>query len=208
MGPPDMVPALAAGQIAGLIVAEPFNALAELQGQGRVLRFTGDVWKEHACCVVLLHEEDLEQRRAWAEAVVRAIVRVQLWLRQHRGEAAGLLSREGRGYLPQPREALERVFSPDPGPYVKAGGIEHRDWLPPRIDFQPYPYPSYTAELVRRLADTQAEGDVAFLRRLAPGFAARDLVDEGPVRAAVQAVGGPSAFGLPGDLQRTETVEA
>lgn len=208
MGPPDMVPALAAGQIAGFIVAEPFNALAELQGQGRILRFTGDVWKEHACCVVLLHEEDLQRRRAWAEAVIRAVVRAQLWLRQHRGEAARLLSREGRGYLPQPREALERVFSPDLEPYLQAGVIEHRDWLPPRIDFQPYPYPSYTAELVRRLADTRVEGDTAFLRRLAPGLAARDLVDEGPVRAALEAVGGPRAFGLPGDLERVEVVKA
>ncbi|PZN07399.1 MAG: ABC transporter substrate-binding protein [Bacillota bacterium] len=208
MSPPDMVPALAAGQIAGFVVAEPFNALAELQGQGRILRFTGDVWKEHACCVVLLHEEDVQRRRAWAEAVVRAVVRAQLWLRQHREEAAPLLSREGRGYLPQPPEALARVFSPDPEPYLKAGVIEHRDWLPPRIDFQPYPFPSYTAELVRRLADTRVEGDAAFLRSLAPDFAARDLVDEGPVRAALKAVGGPQAFGLPRDLARVEVVEA
>jgi ABC-type nitrate/sulfonate/bicarbonate transport system substrate-binding protein len=38
-----MVPALAAGQIQGFIVAEPFNALAETRHVGRILRFTGDV---------------------------------------------------------------------------------------------------------------------------------------------------------------------
>src|SRR5690606_31229677 len=45
MAPSDMVPALAAGQIAGYIVAEPFNAAAEVNQVGKVLRFTGDVWK-------------------------------------------------------------------------------------------------------------------------------------------------------------------
>jgi ABC-type nitrate/sulfonate/bicarbonate transport system substrate-binding protein len=36
--------ALANGSIAGYIVADPFNALAELSGVGKILRFTGDVW--------------------------------------------------------------------------------------------------------------------------------------------------------------------
>src|SRR5450830_244871 len=52
MAPADMGPALANGAIAGFIVAEPFNAAAETNGIGRVLRFTGDVWRDHACCVV------------------------------------------------------------------------------------------------------------------------------------------------------------
>ena len=51
-----MVPALAAHHIAGYIVAEPFNATAETLGIGKILRFTGDVWKDHACCVVFMHE--------------------------------------------------------------------------------------------------------------------------------------------------------
>ena len=65
MAPSDMVPALASNQIAGYIVAEPFNAAAETLGIGKVLRFTGDVWKDHACCVVFMHERDLRQRPEW-----------------------------------------------------------------------------------------------------------------------------------------------
>src|SRR5580698_5861817 len=45
MSPSDMPPALASKQIAGFIVAEPFNAAAEGLKVGKVLRFTGDVWK-------------------------------------------------------------------------------------------------------------------------------------------------------------------
>ena len=69
-----MPPALAQKRIAGYIVAEPFNAAAETLGVGKVLRFTGDVWRNHACCVVFMHERDLEQRPQWSQKVVDAIV--------------------------------------------------------------------------------------------------------------------------------------
>lgn len=80
-----------------------------------------------------------------------------------------------------------------------------------RIDFQPYPYPypypSYMARLVLALQETQVEGDTAFLRKLTPDSAARDLVDEGLVREALAQMGGPRAFGQPENLQRQEVIE-
>src|SRR6185437_7420363 len=60
MAPADMVPALASQQISGYIVAEPFNAKSEILGVGKILRFTGDVWKDHACCLVFMHERDIQ----------------------------------------------------------------------------------------------------------------------------------------------------
>ncbi|WP_264075130.1 ABC transporter substrate-binding protein [Rhodopseudomonas palustris] len=57
MAPPDMPPALAAKKIDAYIVAEPFNALGETKAGGRMLRFTGDIWKNHPCCVLCMNEE-------------------------------------------------------------------------------------------------------------------------------------------------------
>ncbi|MEY3681109.1 MAG: hypothetical protein RL547_1722, partial [Actinomycetota bacterium] len=57
--PADMVPALASGSIAAFIVADPFNALAEVKDAGKILRFTGDVWRDHACCVTVVSENFL-----------------------------------------------------------------------------------------------------------------------------------------------------
>ena len=49
MAPADMPPALASRNIAGYIVwPSPFNAIAETMGIGKVLRFTGDVWRNQA----------------------------------------------------------------------------------------------------------------------------------------------------------------
>jgi NitT/TauT family transport system substrate-binding protein len=212
MAPADMGPALANGAIAGFIVAEPFNAAAETNGIGRVLRFTGDVWREHACCVVTMHERDLKDRPEWSQKVVNAIVNAQHWLRDNRKEAAQLLSKDGAGkYTPFPPAVLERVLVPNAErqqQYVKEGAIRHPEWKDERIEYQPYPFPSYTEQLVKMLKSTQVEGDNKFLAGLDPAFVARDLVDDRFVKKAIAGVGGLKAFGLPEKFTRNETIVA
>lgn len=212
MAPADMVPALAAKQIAGYIVAEPFNAAAEALNVGKVLRFTGDVWKDHACCVVFMQERDLNERPEWSQKVVDAMVKAQLWTRDNRAETAALLSKDGENkYTPHAKAVLEKVLSPaesDAEAYVKSGAIRNPDWRERRIDFQPYPFPSYTEELVRRLKETAIEGDNRFLAELDPATAARELVDDRFVRKAVEAAGGLKSFGLAESWTRQEVVSA
>ncbi|MCP1603231.1 NitT/TauT family transport system substrate-binding protein [Pseudomonas citronellolis] len=208
--PSDMPPALASGRIAGYIVAEPFNALAENLKVGRIQRFTGDVWRNHACCVVFMHEHDLNGRPEWSQKVVNAIVKAQLWTRDNRAEAAKLLSKDGANrYTPHAPEVLGRVLAPAPGErekYLADGAIRHADWHEERIDFQPYPFPSYTEELVRRLKDTLIQGDKGFLAALDPAHTAQDLVDDRFVRNALAQVGGLGAFGLPEGFARSEEI--
>ncbi|WP_420963530.1 ABC transporter substrate-binding protein [Brucella sp. IR073] len=212
MAPSDMVPALASGEIAGYIVAEPFNAAAEANDIGKILRFTGDVWKDHACCVVFMHEQDLTERPEWSQKVVNAMVKAQLWTRGNRAETAHLLSSaHEQKYTPHSIDILKRVLAPDEGAaeaYVASGAIRHPEWRDRRIDFQPYPFPTYTEELVKLLKETHVEGDRAFLDALDPAYAARDLVDDRFVRKAVTEAGGLQAFGLDGSFTRLEVIEA
>lgn len=208
--PSDMPPALAARRIAGYIVAEPFNALAENLKVGRIQRFTGDVWRNHACCVVFMHEHDLNNRPEWSQKVVNAIVKAQLWTRDNRAEAAKLLSKDGENrYTPHAPDVLGRVLAPaasERQQYLADGAIRHADWHEERIDFQPYPFPSYTEELVRRLKDTLIQGDKGFLAALEPTQVAKDLVDDRFVRNAIASVGGLSAFGFPDSFERREEI--
>ncbi|MFT0850277.1 ABC transporter substrate-binding protein [Achromobacter sp. F4_2707] len=209
MAPSDMVPALANKQIAGYTVAEPFNANAEVLKVGKILRFTGDVWKDHACCVVLMHEQDLEQRPDWSQKVVNAIVQAQAWIQENRQETARILSRDNpQKYTPHTYEALANVLEPerlDAALYENSGAMVNTAWNQKRIDFQPYPFPSYTEELIRKLQGTLVSGQNAFLHELDPAFVARDLVDDRFVKQAIHANGGPAAFGLPDSFSREET---
>ncbi|GIW20804.1 MAG: hypothetical protein KatS3mg065_1100 [Chloroflexota bacterium] len=208
MAPPDMPPALANGSIAGFIVADPFNAVAEVNGVGRILRFTGDVWLDHACCVVTVGEDAIAAAPDVVERVVAAVARAQLWARDNRAEAARLLSADGDNYLPQPRAAIERALTHyDLAEYGPAGAIHHADWQTGRIGFQPFPFPSYTETLVRLLGETLVEGDRSFLDGLDPATAHGDLVDDRFVRTAIERLGGPAAFGLPPELTRREVIE-
>ncbi len=85
--------------------------------------------------------------------------------------------------------------------------IENPSWSNNRIDFQPFPFPSYTEQLVTLLKDTVVEGDNAFLKSLDPKQAHAQLVDDRFARAAIKAAGGPAKFGLPDSLSRTERID-
>ncbi len=205
MPPPDMPPALASGSIAGFIVADPFNALAETSGVGKVLRFTGDVWRDHACCVSVVKQELVSGRPDAARAVVDALVEAQLVLRRDRAGSARVLS-EG-GYLPQPLPAIERALTHyDLDEYGPTGAVRHADWNAQRIDFQPFPFPSYTERLVTELRATLVDGDAAFLDTIDPATAHAELVAVGLAEEAIERHGGFPAFGLEA-ATRAETVE-
>jgi NitT/TauT family transport system substrate-binding protein len=210
MAPSDMLPALANKQIAGYTVAEPFNASAELLKVGKVLRFTGDVWKDHACCVVLMHEQDLEQRPEWTQKVVNGIVQAQAWIQDNRDETARILAKDNpQRYTPHTYETLAQVLVPEllnTAQYEASGAIVNKDWQEKRIDFQPYPFPSYTEELVRKLKTTLVSGRNEFLQALDPAFVAKDLVDDRFAKKAIQDLGGMSVFGLPESYTRSESI--
>lgn len=210
MAPSDMLPGLATGRISGYIVAEPFVALAEIKKYGKVLRFTGDVWKNHACCVVQMHEPDITRRPGWVQKVVDGIVQAEAWSRTHRDEVSHILSRAGAGhYTPHDYGTLAKVLAPPQSDYTfyeDDGAIRHPGWHQHRIDFQPYPYPSYTEKLVELLKGTLVEGHSKFLADLDPAFVARDLVDERFVRTAIGKVGGMGKFGLPDGYTREEII--
>lgn len=212
MAPSDMVAALAAKNIAGFIVAEPFNAVAENKGVGKVLRFTADVWRDHACCVTVAHAHDVERRPEWVQRVTNALVKAQLWTLDHRVEAATLLSNAGEGkYTPHLPAVLGKVLAPpqaDWQRYVDSGAIRHPDWKQSRIDFQPYPFASYTETMVELLKQTHIAGENLFLRDLDPARVAGELVDERFVRKAIESTQSKVRFALPASFARQETLLA
>ena len=88
MPPPDMPPALAAKKIDAFIVAEPFNAFGEMKAGGKVLRFTGDMWENHPCCVVCMNENTVKAKPEWTQKVMNAIVRAEVYAQEHKEEVA------------------------------------------------------------------------------------------------------------------------
>ncbi|MFO7858309.1 MAG: ABC transporter substrate-binding protein [Ectothiorhodospiraceae bacterium] len=208
--PPDMAPALAAGRIDGYTVAEPFNAAGENLANGRLLRFTGDQWQNHPCCVLCMNEEHVAENPEWTQKAMNALVRAELYAQNNKEETARMLSKDGEGYLPMSADVVVRAMTNyDPENYAEPDAIRHEDWGVGRIDFSPYPYPSATKELVRAMNDTLVEGDNTFLEDLDPDHVAEDLVDDRFVRKALEQYPEAHPGGLDGDnpWEREETIK-
>jgi NitT/TauT family transport system substrate-binding protein len=198
MAPPDMPTALSSGAIDGYIVAEPFNAAGEVLAHASILRFTGDVFRDHPCCVVVMKEDMIEKHPAWAQKVLNGIVDAEKWVLGNLDRTAHILSKDGGKYLPMPETIIKRAMTKyDVETYGAAGtgAIVHPDWNSRRIGFEPYPYPSATREIVQLLKQTKVQGDTAFLRTLDPERVVNELFDYTLVKRAIERAGGMAQFG-------------
>jgi NitT/TauT family transport system substrate-binding protein len=198
MKPPDMPTAMSSGAIDGYIVAEPFNAAGEVLAQGSIVRFTGDVFKNHPCCVAVMNEQEMKNHPEWAQKVLNGLVKAQQWTIGNRDQVAQILSKDGKGYLPLPEPVIKRSMSKyDIESYGLQGGtgaIRHPDWGVSRIGFQPYPYESTTREIVNLLKQTKVEGPADFLQSLNPEQVTGELFDYTLVKNAAEKVGGLRLF--------------
>jgi NitT/TauT family transport system substrate-binding protein len=200
LAPADMPAALASGKVSGFIVAEPFNALAEVNGIGKVLRFSGDVWRDHACCVTVIRGDLIKNNPEAAQAVVDSIAKAQLWLNSNRSSAGSYLG----AYLPQAPAAITKAIN-DYGTAYNGTAIQHPEWKNDRIGFQPFPYPSYTSELVKQLGLTTVDGDSSWLKKINLKTVHNDLVNSALVESSIKRLGGISKFGK-FTITRKETI--
>ncbi len=131
LAPPDMPAALYARAVDGISSGEPFMGQTELDGYGRALWQTKDVWPGFISCVLAVREDVIRDRRAEVQALVDGIARSGLWLDQaldHRMQAAQFVG--GRDYFNQHPRLLEHVLSKPPD-RVKYTNLEVR-----RPDFE------------------------------------------------------------------------
>jgi len=119
-----------------------------------------------------------------------------------------LLAKQGiRHYTPHDAKVLRAVLQPEPivwQKYERTGAIRHADWQQRRVDFQPFPFQSYSELLVKLLKETHLAGVNTFLNDVQPEKAARELFDTRFVERALQRDGLMSSFGLQ-SLQRQKT---
>ncbi len=203
--PPDMPQALLGNKIDAFIVADPFNALAQEKFSAKIMRYSGDIWKNHPCCVVVANDHLIQESPIVIQKAVNAIVRAQAWCLQNPRETAHLLSRDGEGFLPVDASVLNRVFGAIP-----EKELVHPHWNVERIGFQPFPFPSATRFILEQMKKTKVEGNTDFLTSLDTNTAVSQLVDDRFVRKALDDMGGMEGFchcGIENTFTREETIE-
>jgi len=108
--PEQVVPALAAGQIAGFCAGAPWGMTAELEGAGSVLLGTSDIWPFHP-------EKCLAVREDWASAdpealtrMLRALMRAQVICDQAEEADSVVAMLADEAGLALPREAARAAL--------------------------------------------------------------------------------------------------
>jgi NitT/TauT family transport system substrate-binding protein len=130
MPPPDMPAALYARSVDAITSGEPFMGQTELDGYGRILYLTKDVWPNFISCVLAVREELLRESPADVQLLVDGIAQSGMWLDQkmdHRMQAASFVSRQ---YYNQHPRLLAHVLSKPPD------RVKYTQLAPLRADFE------------------------------------------------------------------------
>ena len=109
--PPEHPTALRSNSIDAYIVGEPFAAMAEVGGYGRVLYHTKDIWPEFISCVLVVRQDLIDESPELVQELVDGIAKSGKWLDEdleHRMDAAEITAEH---YYFQPPELLKYVLS-------------------------------------------------------------------------------------------------
>ncbi len=114
MPPPDMPAALYSHAVDAITSGEPFMGQSELDGYGRVLWLTKDVWPGFISCVLAVREDVLASQREQVQALVDGIAKSGLWIDEHMDHRMQLAQFVSKNYYNQDPRLLEFVLSKPP----------------------------------------------------------------------------------------------
>ncbi|MHA1583388.1 MAG: ABC transporter substrate-binding protein [Candidatus Baldrarchaeia archaeon] len=115
-GPSNMELMLSSGQIDGFIAWEPFCADAVVRGIGVYLVKSGELWRNHPCCVVAVRSDFLEKHRDIVFKILSIHVKATKWIQEHFEEAVKIAVKHTGFSEETVRLALENiayVYNPD-----------------------------------------------------------------------------------------------
>jgi len=130
MPPPDMPAALYAKAVDAITSGEPFMGQTELDGYGRILYLTKDVWPNFISCVLAVNESAIKNDREKVQRLVDGIASSGKWLDQkmdHRLLAADFVAKQ---YYNQDPRLLSFVLSKPPD------RVKYTNLLPLKKDFE------------------------------------------------------------------------
>lgn len=142
--PPDSVANMAAGNLDGMLFAEPWGQRAVFEGVGFLHPLTRDIFPGHPCCTLAVTEKFIKENPNSYGAMFRAVVRATEFADKNRAQVAELLA--GPNYLNQPKTVLEQVLF---GRY--ADGLGNIVTVEDRIGFSAFPYESTAVWLLTQL---------------------------------------------------------
>ncbi len=114
MPPPDMPAALYSKSVDAVTSGEPFMGQCELDGYGRVLYLTKDIWPNFISCVLAVHEDEIRDNPARIQKLVDGIASSGMWLEDGMDKRMAAAQFVSKRYYNQHPRLLEFVLSKPP----------------------------------------------------------------------------------------------
>lgn len=92
MGPGDAVTAITAGQVDGVFLPHPAPAIIEAAGNGRTVVQSGEMFPNHACCVVVASGDLIRNHPEVVEQIVATHIKATDYNLANQDEAAGIFA--------------------------------------------------------------------------------------------------------------------
>lgn len=149
--PPFAADALAAGEVDGICVGEPWNSIAVDRGAGHIALATAQIWRRGVEKVLAVRSDVVETRRGAVEALVRALhaAAARFVEPDAAAESADILARPE--YLDAPREAILRAIT-DRIRVVPGGApVDYPDFMFQYREAANFPWRSQAAWLYSQL---------------------------------------------------------
>lgn len=158
--PPEHPTALLTNSIDAYIVGEPFAAKAEVDGFGRVLYHTKDIWKDFISCVLVVREDLIVDERELVQELIDGIAKSGKWLDEdssHRMDAAEMAAVH---YFAQPPALLKHVLS------KPIDRVKYTNLAPLRDDFDEIMELAFEIDVLSRRIEFDEYADDSFVRPL------------------------------------------
>ena len=104
--PPEMIGALASGQIDAFVAWEPYPQMAVAQNAGWVLENSSEIWPDHPCCVLVVDRGFAERNPDTVRRFVAAHVKATEYINENPLESADM----GHLFTGQDSEAVEAAM--------------------------------------------------------------------------------------------------
>lgn len=114
MPPPDMPAGLYSKSVDAVTSGEPFMGQCELDGYGRVLYLTKDIWPNFISCVLAVHEDEIRTNPDRIQRLVNGIANSGMWLEDGMDKRMAAAQFVSKRYYNQHPRLLEFVLSKPP----------------------------------------------------------------------------------------------
>lgn len=133
MAPGDATTALTAKQVDAVFLPEPAPSVLEINGNGKIVNESGEMWPGHACCVVLVSGKLIKENPELVKEIIRVHIKATEYINENPEEAAEIASKKlglSKEIIMYSMKNSDTTFISNPNqivPYMEAYAKEHYD---------------------------------------------------------------------------------